>query len=197
MKKITFTLFLLSILYTNSFAQQKRSFWSLAEVEFGASITDSHRHLFREDKKWSTPSGHLAVHVIGGYDISSAFSLGLGLGVKKYSSPTPRTLIPIILDARLQPFRTDYPFVFNYQLSYNIVHNIARETTSTIGIGYKVKAGRWTLIPSIGYNYLWYSDAPEVIFVGENYQPSPFPHLSDDLKGWSRHSLFARIGVIF
>lgn len=198
MKKSIATLLTICSFYICSFAQTQKRFQTTAEIEIGASLHDSQRAYFNELKKWGKPSGHFAAQIIRGYNCTPNLAIGLGIGVKKYTSPVPRTLIPIIADFRIRPtLANNNPLHLGYQFSYNLVYNLARETTSTLSIGYQVRVHHFTLVPSIGYNYLWYKDAPQFVFLNGRPVNSLFSQEYEKLQAWSRHSLLMRVGVIF
>ncbi|MDR1764210.1 MAG: outer membrane beta-barrel protein [Dysgonamonadaceae bacterium] len=116
-----------------------------------------------------------------GYNLTPAFSLGIGAGIAGYHSPVVN-VIPLFADVRYSFSKSLFAYAdAGPALSNGGTGNATSKFFTDFGLGYKIKLGKnLSLTPSIGYNLLSYDmDWGDVSATDHRL----------------RHSLYFRIGL--
>jgi len=154
MKKvmILFMLFTLTSLSANAQLKEDGSrWWGGVEVRDGYIL----------GKKTNDPDGNkpnsnnsMGIHLIGGYYVSSSFSIGAGAGLDQLSNPG-FSFMPVFLDLRFHPFSGNENVVINGQVGTSLINGDNYKATFLLdgSIGYSFKFTKVELIPAVGFNY--------------------------------------------
>jgi hypothetical protein len=169
-----------------------KSLWGSVETSYGWIPRDKGKYSDIKSQKIFDMTMR-SLHAKAGYYFTPRFSLGAGIGLRRYTSMNLNTL-PIFADIR---YHAGFlPKLYAYaDIGASIGGDnsaFTRGFLSNIGIAYKIRTGKRTsLNPSVGYNLFLYSiEWPEYVF-----SPIAFPNGVNETK--VNHSIFLQLGFQF
>lgn len=161
MRKITTLILLLTCIGSTTYSQNlKRGFWGGFETSYGLTFSDK-GSLYTHKMTKGNHMQSFDLRAILGYYITESFSLGAGVSAETYSEPRIN-MLPIFIDLRYHPItQINENLYAGINLGTALCDNQSKQDPKFIMelfVGYKLlDIGKFTLAPSIGYNFYKYS----------------------------------------